>query len=189
MTTNPFSRWTLEISDEVNEPTVEIATLRIARNQLKESIRAQLHRSVYALKTGEHQNTGSFIRLGDRLPGDIPRPLLMKVATMWSASKQNIEASIHGHTQSWLDRLDEQLEAALESALDDEKKAFRRQIRELKKSTERSEQAINKIKIELERWQEKSNQLTLEGYRLPEAVEKTEEPKPNLPARNSNVGK
>jgi len=180
MTTNPFSRWTLEISDEVNEPTVEIATLRIARNQLKESVRAQLHRSVYALETGEHRNSGPSIPLGDRLPGDIPRPLLMNVATMWSASKQNIEASIHGHTQSWLDGLDEQLEAALESALDDEKKAFRRQIRELKKSTERSEQAINKIKFELERWEEKSNQLTLEGYRLPEAVEKTEEAKAKL---------
>ena len=117
---------------------------------------------MYALETGEHRNSGRSIPLGDRLPGDIPRPLLMKVATMWSASKQNIEASIHGHTQSWLDGLDEQLEAALESALDDEKKAFRRQIRELKKSTERSEQAINKIKFELERW-EKIQSVDIRG--------------------------
>ena len=83
-------------------------------------------------------------------------------------------------SKDWINHLDERLERALSASLNDEKKAYDTRMKELKKSTERNQKSIERIRIELERWEYRSLQLTLEGHRLPKAVAKTEEMKAKL---------
>ena len=177
---SPFSRWSVEVSDQISKPCFEVATLRIARNKLREPVLAELDVTTHSFSDGTMMSDGVRANLGQKIDGTIATALQQKIRIAWLNSSTTVQELTQNRTKNWLEDLDHRLSIALSASLADEKKAYEKRMRELKKSTERNENSIERIRIELERWEERSLQLTLEGYRLPKAVAKTEEMKAKL---------
>jgi len=175
-----FSRWSIEISDEITEPRFEVAALRIARNKLREPVLAELDVTVHSFDQGSLVSDGARAACGDRFEGDIPSALLNTIRSSWMETSASVQATMDARTDVWLRDLDDHLEKALTTSLADEQKAYKKRMKELKASTDHNEKNIERIRRELEKWENRSLQLTFEGYRLPEAVAKTEEMKAKL---------
>ena len=177
----PFSRWSVEVSDQVTEPCFEVAILRIARNKLREPVLAELDVTTHSFIDGTIVSEGVRANLGQKIEGAIATELQQKIRMAWMKnSSATVQELTQARTANWLEDLDHRLSIALSASLADEKKAYEKRMKELKKSTERNENSIERIRMELERWEERSLQLTLEGYRMPKAVAKTEEMKAKL---------
>ncbi|MDA9829136.1 DISARM system SNF2-like helicase DrmD [Candidatus Poseidoniaceae archaeon] len=179
-TTNPFSRWSIEVSEEVQVPTFEVATLRIVRNNLREPILAELDITNHKFTGEKIESSGLRMKVGKKLEGSIPEETIQNIRSSWLHSSSPVEQAISEKTKSWINDLDERLKHALSSSLSGEKKAYDTRMKELKKSTERNEKSVSRIRDQIELWERRSLQLTLEGTRLPEAVAKTEEFKAKL---------
>ena len=177
---NPFSRWSVEVSEEVQVPTFEVATLRIARNNLREPILAELDVTRHLSSGEEIESAGSRLKLGKKLEGAISSELIQYIRSNWLRSSILMDQTISSRTNNWVNQLDDRLKRALSATLSEEKKAYDTRMKELKKSTERNEKSIVRIRDQIELWEQRSLQLTLEGHRLPKAVAKTEEMKAKL---------